>query len=357
MRILVTGGAGFIGGNLVFQLLALDGEVFVVDDLSSGSPDNLDPRAQFRKLDICSEEFRAVVRSFKPDVIVHLAAISSVADSTRDPENTYRVNIEGTENVIDAAIESGVSRMVFASSAAVYGDPISLPLREESPKSPLTPYGETKLEGEHLIQTKLRDSGVDFAIFRFANVYGPRQGLGGEGGVISAFASALAAGETPSIEGDGKQIRDFIFVSDVVFALISAIGGDIDFAGNPMEQVDAGVYNIGTGEGKSIEEVAANFRMVAQFFGTYGSLPPREGDIHESVLDSTRARDTFEFMPDTAFDKGVEMTYAWFQARHDVDDAEEPEPEPFDMGDPLGFSILDTSGTVGGVGGFDTFGE
>lgn len=347
MRILVTGGAGFIGGNLVFQLLTLDGEVFVVDDLSSGSPDNLDPRAQFRKLDICSDEFRAVVRSFKPDVIVHLAAISSVADSVKNPENTYRVNIEGTANVVGAAIESGVSRVVFASSAAVYGDPVSLPLREESLKSPLTPYGETKLEAERLIQTQLRDAGIDFAIFRFANVYGPRQGLGGEGGVVSTFASALVAGETPSIEGDGKQIRDFIFVSDVVFALVSAIGGDIDFAGNPMEQVDAGVYNIGTGEGKSIEELAANFRMVAQFFGAYGSLPPREGDIRESVLDSTRARDTFEFMPNTSFDKGIEMTYAWFKARHEVDEAEEPEPEPFDMGDPLGFAGFDASGVNG----------
>lgn len=322
MRILVTGGAGFIGSTLVYQLVILEGEVLVIDDLSTGDFANVDPRAEFRKIDVTSPEFVEVAKKFNPDVIVHLAAQASVADSVKDPAETFRVNVEGTRNVIEAAKATDCVRVVFASTAAVYGDPERLPLKEEDPKSPINPYGQSKLDAEKLIDDELRRAGIDFAILRFANVYGPRQGLHGEGGVISAFAQALAQGDVPVIEGDGKQTRDFIYISDIVFGLISVIGGDIDFAGDPATQADPGRYNLGTGTATSIAEVGASFRMAAQFFGKYGQAPEREGDIKESVLDFTRARDTFEFLPDVDFNTGIESTYNWFKARYD---SEHPE--------------------------------
>lgn len=337
MKILVTGGAGFIGGNLLYQLIALGGDVYVIDDLSTGDPDNLDPRAKFRKMDICSDEFRAVCNSFKPEVIVHLAAQSSVVRSITDPEENNRINVEGTRNVVEAAIECGAKRLIFASTAAVYGNPVELPLREDSPLAPLNPYGQSKLEGEAIIEESLRDTDIDFAILRFANVYGPRQGGSGEGGVISIFCTALAEGGAPSIEGDGTQTRDFIFVSDVVQALISTIGGDITFKGNPEKQAAAGRYNIGTGKKVSIKEIAASLRMAAQFFGAYGKAPAREGDIRDSVLDSTRALETFEFEAAVELNTGLELSYNWFKKRFN-EGHEEVESSPQDdilFGDPV----------------------
>lgn len=316
MRILVTGGAGFIGSNLVYQLVILDGDVLVVDDLSTGDFSNVDPRAEFRKIDVTSPEFIEVAKKFNPDVIVHLAAQASVAVSMKDPQETMRINVEGTRNVVKAALETDCQRVVFASTAAVYGEPERLPLREDSPKKPINPYGESKLIAESVIDEGLRGTGVDFAILRFANVYGPRQGMHGEGGVISAFAMALAKGEVPYIEGDGKQTRDFIYISDIVFGLISCIGGDIVFAGDPKTQVDPGRYNMSTGTTRSIEEVGASFRMAAQFFAPYDRRPAREGDIYESVLDFTRARETFEFLPDVDFNSGIEQTYRWFKQEY-----------------------------------------
>lgn len=337
MKILVTGGAGFIGGNLLYQLIALGGDVFVVDDLSTGNPNNLDPRAKFRKLDICSDEFRAVCNSFKPDVIVHLAAQSSVVRGMQDPEENERINVGGTRNVVEAAIECGAKRLIFASSAAVYGNPSQLPIGEDAPLVPLNPYGQSKLDGEILIEEYLRGTDIDFAILRFANVYGPRQGGTGEGGVVSIFCTALAEGSAPSIEGDGTQTRDFIFVSDVVQALISTIGGDILFKGNPETQIQPGRYNIATGKKISIKEIAASLRMAAQFFGAYGSAPAREGDIKDSVLDPTRAFEVFEFAAAVELNTGLELTYNWFKKSY-IESQGEAETSPQDdilFGDPV----------------------
>lgn len=313
MRILVTGGAGFIGANLVYQLISLEGEVFVIDDLSTGKPENIDPRGGFRKVDICDEEFLGAVRAFNPDVIVHLAAQPSVAESFKDPEKNYRVNVEGTKNVIRAALENKVERVVFASSAAVYGDPVELPVREDAPLKPLSPYGESKLEAERLIDEELRGTGIDFAILRFANVYGPRQTAEGEGGVVASMAFAVAAGEQPVIHGDGNQTRDFIFVGDVVNALISAIGGDIAFAGDPATTKEPGRYNISTGTKHNLHQLVSALRIAAAWHGPVNHDEPREGDIRDSVLDPTRAKEVFEYETITDFEAGISLTYDWVE--------------------------------------------
>lgn len=314
MRILVTGGAGFIGSNLIHHLLELGGDVLVVDNLSTGKVENLDPRAGFRKLDILDERFLNVCREFAPEVIVHLAAQPSVAESVRNPEHTFDVNVAGTRLVAEAARECGAERMVFASTAAVYGNPAELPLKEISPTAPINPYGESKLQAERCIEDTLRPAGVDFAIFRFSNVYGPRQDALGEGGVVSIFCSTLADKKTPVIYGDGKQVRDFIYVADLVNALTSAIGGDIQFSQDTNRAKAPGVYNISTGQPATIDEVLMNLRMGAEFYGAPEYGPEREGDIRESILDPSKALEVFDWKANIGLDKGLEATWTWFLA-------------------------------------------
>lgn len=312
MRILVTGGAGFIGTNLVHHLLDIGGDVLVVDNLSTGKTENLDPRAGFRKLDIREDAFLTAVDDYAPDVVVHLAAQPSVGRSVEFPEETFDINLTGTDRVIDATLSSGASRLVFASTAAVYGNPEELPLRETSHIHPINPYGESKLAAEGLIDERLRGTDTDFCIFRFANVYGPRQDTIGEGGVVSIFCDLLASGEKPMIHGDGQQVRDFIYVADIVSALVSAIGGDIEF----KQSVDCpapGRYNISTGEPVTVEQLLNALRPYAEFYGMPQYGPPREGDIRESILSPAKARETFEWVAQVPLDRGLEATWNWFR--------------------------------------------
>ncbi len=198
MRVLVTGGAGFIGSNLCAALLDAGHHVGVIDDLSTGRAENLDERSWFRELDILDPALETVLAEFEPETVVHLAAQASVSASIKDPARDWAVNAEGTAAVARAADAVGVRRMISASSAAVYGEPAVVPLAESSPKAPANPYGRSKLAAEGMLADALYDSGTDFASFRFANVYGPRQDALGEGGVVALFCHALASGSTPA---------------------------------------------------------------------------------------------------------------------------------------------------------------
>lgn len=314
MRILVTGGAGFIGANLVHHLLELGGEVMVVDDLSTGKIENLDPRAGFRKLDILSDSFVDVVCDFGPDVIVHLAAQASVAQSVANPEETLAINVEGTRNVVRAALACKAERLVFASTAAVYGNPEHTPLREDSALRPINPYGASKLAAEQLIEEELYNSAVDYAIVRFSNVYGPRQDAAGEGGVVAVFCDRLSKEKAPVIHGDGQQVRDFIYVADVVNALTSTIGGDIEF--KCAQDIQPGRFNISTGQPVTVEQLLNALRMFASFYGMPEYGEAREGDIRVSTLDPSRARETFEWAAGVSLDKGLEATWTWYMAQN-----------------------------------------
>jgi UDP-glucose 4-epimerase len=225
MRVLVTGGAGFIGSNLVDALVARGDTVGVIDDLSTGKAQNLNPSAWFREMDILDVSVPDVACEFAPDAVVHLAAQASVAVSLRDPNRDFAVNAEGTRAVARAALASGAKRMISASSAAVYGEPAEslLPLLETAPKAPANPYGNSKLAAESMLAEKLLGTGCDFASFRFSNVYGPRQDAAGEGGVVSLFCDRMHAGTAPVVYGTGEQTRDFIFVGDIVGAIIAAL--------------------------------------------------------------------------------------------------------------------------------------
>jgi UDP-glucose 4-epimerase len=284
----------------------------VVDDLSTGSMDNVDPRSEFHRLDILDGSMAEVFSAFGPDAVVHLAAQASVSASVADPQRDRAVNALGTQAVARAARQSGVLRMLSASSAAVYGEPEMLPLPESARKDPQSPYGDSKLEAESLLAGELRDSGVDFASMRFSNVYGPRQDAGGEGGVVALFCDRIRRGEAPVIFGDGRQTRDFIYVGDVVAALLTALefDGALAAAGE-----DGPAYNISTGSRVSVEELLMALRVAAGFLGPATYASAREGDIVDSSLDPSKAAETFGWRSRVELEAGIAMTWRWFAAR------------------------------------------
>jgi len=310
MRILVTGGAGFIGSNLVHTLLSGGHDVAVIDDLSTGSPANLDPRAFFRKIDILDDELGALVEEIEPEAVVHLAAQASVAVSLRDPQRDRAVNAEGTRRVAEAAKKAGARKIISASSAAVYGEPVELPLREDSPTNPTNPYGASKLEAEGLLAKELAGSQVDFASFRFSNVYGPRQDAAGEGGVVAIFCDRIHRDIAPVILGDGSQTRDFIFVGDIVGAIVAALFTDVTLA-----QDTGAAYNISTGQRTSVESLLMSLRMASGYLGAVEYQPAREGDIVHSVLDPGRAASVFDWHANVALETGIALTWRWFSAQ------------------------------------------
>jgi UDP-glucose 4-epimerase len=309
MRVLVTGGAGFIGGALVHALLGGGGEVMVVDDLSTGSIDNLHPAAGFRTIDVTGPGLANVVIGYGPEVVVHFAAQVSVAASIADPDFDWRVNVEGTRAVAAAAVAAGARRVLFASSAAVYGEPQELPLTEESPTEPAVPYGRSKLAAEGVLAEVLRPAGVDFACLRFANVYGPRQRAEGEGGVVAEFGSRMARGVTPTIFGSGTQTRDFIFVADIVSACAAAAAFEGTLA---QPGANGPAYNISTGRATSVNALGEGLRVAMRYPGEIARGQAREGDVAASVLSPRKAADTFGWKAAVDLQAGLGATAAWF---------------------------------------------
>lgn len=309
MRVVVTGGAGFIGSSLVYALISGRSEVTVIDDLSTGSMDNVHPAAGFRRLDVTGPGLREAIVAAAPEVVIHLAAQVSVPVSIADPELDWRVNVEGTRLVAEAAVAAGVRRMLFASSAAVYGDPAELPLTEESPTAPAVPYGHSKLAAEGVLAEVLRPAGVDFAALRFANVYGPRQKAEGEGGVVAQFGTRMAARETPVIYGSGKQTRDFIFVADVVNACIQAAEHEGELA---LPGASGPAYNVSTGTATTVNMLAEGLRVAMRYPGAIERVDPRPGDVEESVLSPEKAARVFGWRAAVELQTGLGGTAAWF---------------------------------------------
>lgn len=307
MRFIVTGGAGFIGSSLVHVLLNVGHDVAVIDDLSTGNAANIDPRTEFRQLDIRADESAAFIAEYAPDVLVHLAAQSSVTVSIREPERDRDINARGTQLVARAAAEAGVRRVLSASSAAVYGEPAELPLRESSRREPINPYGASKLEAESLLADALAGTNTDHASLRFSNVYGPRQDAAGEGGVVAVFLDRIANEQPPVINGDGSQTRDFIYVGDVVGAILAAAESE-----GPLAREDGAAYNVSTGQPTSVNELVSVVRRASGYLGAVENAPAREGDIAHSVLDPGRAAEVFGWKAGTALERGLAVTWRWF---------------------------------------------
>lgn len=298
-RVLVTGGAGFVGSHIVDGLLAKGHEVLVVDDLSSGSRSNLPSDAEFVDLDVADDGFVGVVKSFSPDVISHLAAQASVPVSMSDPELDARVNILGGLNVVRAAMEADCEQVVYVNTGgALYGEPEYLPCDEDHPIRPISAYGLSKWTSECYFRTMLPDS-ISLKVLRPANIYGPRQDPHGESGVIAIFIRKMLHGDQVTINGDGEHTRDYVYVGDVVEAYEAAMNHDESF-----------VANIGTGKGTSVNDIFRHLRTVTGYSepAVYG--PPRPGDVRHIALDASRAKRVLGWEPKVGLIEGLKMTTA-----------------------------------------------
>ena len=310
MRVLVTGGAGFIGGNLVHTLLAAGHEPGIIDDFSTGSIANVHPAAWMRSLDITGPELGEAIAQFAPEAVVHLAAQVDVTASVTDPDRDRLVNVEGSRAVAAAARDAGATRFVTASSAAVYGPDAPIPTPEDAVKAPSNPYGEHKLASEGAVAEAFGGDDRQFAVLRFSNVFGPRQSWRGEGGVVAIFAHRMLTGQTPVVYGDGAQTRDLIYVGDVCDAIILALTRVTPLADRAGP--DGPAYNISTGGRTTIEALAG---MMAQMTGYEGSIdhaPARPADVPDSALDPTKARGAFGFSAHTELAAGLAQTVRWF---------------------------------------------
>ena len=310
MRALVTGGAGFIGSNLVDALLDRGDEVIVVDDLSTGRLENLDGARRrgiaFHEADIRdAPRLREIFAGASPDIVFHLAAQIDVRKSVDDPAFDAAVNVIGTINVLEAAREAGVGRTVNTSTGgAIYGDVKNIPTPETTPPRPMAAYGQSKFCAEAYCGWYERLHGLSAVTLRYGNVYGPRQDPLGEAGVIAIFCGKLITGERPVIYGDGRQTRDYTYVADVVAANLAA-------AGHPEAR---GVYNVGTGTESSVLEVLGALRRA-------GGLdeqelqpefaPARLGEIQRSALDVSRARAELGFEAGHDLETGMRLTLEW----------------------------------------------
>jgi len=306
---IVTGGAGFIGSNLSKRLLSKGRRVRVVDNLFSGRLENLDgfdreyPGAfEFLQVDI--RDIEALREGFRGcDKVYHLAAIPSVQHSIDDPGESNSVNVDGTLNVLSAAKETGVSKVVLASSCAVYGDTEVLPVKEDQPIDPLSPYAVTKYCDELYAGVFARVLGLSSLCLRYFNVFGPRQDPGSDyAAVVPKFITRMLGGQPPIIFGDGEQSRDFIFVENVAAANIMAAGSD----------AEALAVNIGTGQQRTLNELASTINGIlgTDFEPIYE--PARSGDIRDSVSEIALAKEVLGFEPEVSFEEGLGRTVEWF---------------------------------------------
>ena len=303
MRTLVTGGAGFIGSNLVDALLARGDQVAVIDDLSTGREENLESAvaagATLHRADIRDAgELAGIFAAERPEQVFHTAAQIDVRHSVADPGADATVNVRGTINVLAAALEAGVARFVYSSTGgALYGETKVIPSPEDSPIRPLAPYGMSKFAGEGYVGLFARLHGMSTVTLRYANVYGPRQDPLGEGGVVAIFAGRVKDGERPTVFGDGMQTRDFVHVDDVVAANLAA-----------AESVVDGAFNVGTGVETSVLDLVELLRPLASGSFDPEFAPERPGELARSCLDVSRAREELGWSPQVAVEPGVRKT-------------------------------------------------
>ena len=304
MRILLTGGAGFIGSHVAEQLLARGHEVIVVDDLSSGKRENVPEGARFFEEDIrsgCEEVFQEL----RPEVLCHQAAQMDVRRSVREPDFDAGVNVLGTIRLLQNCVQYGVGRVIFASTGgAVYGEQQEFPAPEDHPQYPISPYGVSKLAGERYLHYYHVQYGISYAALRYSNVYGPRQDPHGEAGVVAIFCGNLAAQKVSTINGTGEQTRDYVYVGDVARANVLAL----------ENEVPSGAYNVGTGVETSVN------RLYELLLGISGKdLPPEHGPAKlgeqlRSSVDPARAGRVLGWRPEVELAVGLEETLRFFGA-------------------------------------------
>jgi UDP-glucose 4-epimerase len=304
-KVLVTGGCGFIGSHVVDAFLAQGYEVVVVDNLATGSLENLNPKAKFYEVDIRSPELMDIFEAERPDFVDHHAAQMDVRLSVKKPCYDADVNIVGTLNLLECAVRFDVKKFIFISSGgAVYGEPEYLPCDEAHPIKPLCPYGASKYAVENYLYLYKENYGLDYTIFRYANVYGPRQDPHGEAGVVAIFTEQMLQGDQVTINGSGEQVRDFVYVEDCVAANLLA-----------TENGSGQIYNLAAGVGTSVNEIFEALAEITDYERDPYHGPAKLGETFRIYLTAEKARQALGWAPTVALNEGLRRTVAYFSQK------------------------------------------
>jgi UDP-glucose 4-epimerase len=304
MKVLVTGGAGFIGSHIVDGLIKEGYDVVVVDDLSSGKKEYVNTKAKFHQLDIQDSSIEEVFRKEAPDYVSHQAAQKDVRVSVSDPIFDAKVNILGTINLLQNCIKNNTKKVIFASTGgAIYGEQEVFPAPETHPLRPISPYGITKLVAEKYLYYYRAIHGLEYTSLRYSNVYGPRQDPYGEAGVVAIFVKKMINKEQPIINGDGEQTRDYVYVEDVVKANIQAI----------KNNATNNIFNIGTGKETSVNQLFNHLREIINPSMNVEHGPAKEGEQRRSVIDYSRATEVLHWQPKVSLLEGIKDTYEYFK--------------------------------------------
>ena len=302
MKTLITGGAGFIGSHLVDKLIQKGNKVIVIDNLSTGKKENLNPKVKFYKIDICSPKISQIFKIEQPEIVFHFAAQISVKKSIEDPIEDAKINILGTLNVLENCKKYKVKKIIFASSIGVYGESKNLPVKENHSLNPLTPYPIAKLTIEKYLNY-YKNQGLDFVSLRYANIYGPRQNSEmGEGGVVAIFINKILKEEKPIIFGSGNQTRDFLYVDNAVEAAILAI-----------KAKPGSIYNVGSNKETSIKNLLKIISKILNKKIEPIFQPFQQGEVIRSRVDYSKIKKELGWQPKYNLEKGLRKTIEWFK--------------------------------------------
>ncbi|WP_322906570.1 SDR family NAD(P)-dependent oxidoreductase [Paenibacillus sp. SGZ-1009] len=303
MRVLITGGAGFIGSHITDLLIEKGYETYVIDNLSTGKRENINNKTHFYEMDIRDEQkMSSFFEEHSIDIVIHHAAQVSVQQSLKNPLEDLSINVQGTLNVLSNAVKYNVKKIIYASSAAVYGFPQYLSIDEEHPINPISFYGISKLTPEQYIKVYASMHNIKYTILRYANVYGMRQDPRGEGGVVSIFLDKFLSGNTPTIYGDGEQTRDFIYVKDIAQANLLS-----------LTSADNMVLNVGTNKEVSVNELCNEIQQLIKSDQNSVHAQQRSGDIDKSVLSNELMKSIFNWQPEFNLKEGLKQTIAFYK--------------------------------------------
>ncbi|WP_139906073.1 SDR family oxidoreductase [Clostridium thermarum] len=302
MRILVTGGAGFIGSHIADELINRGHEVGIIDNMSHGREENINKEARFYKIDIRDRNIPEVFQEFKPEVLCHQAAQIKVPVSVKDPLLDADINIMGTINLLEACRSCGVKKVIYPASAAIFGNPQYLPIDEDHPLNMISGYGISKHTVEHYLKVYESLYGIKYTVLRYSNVYGPRQDSTGEGGVVAIFSEKFCEGQDVEIFGDGEQTRDFVYVADVAAANVMALWG-----------LDNEIYNVCTGTKISVNDLFRLFKELTGKGVQAKYLSPRAGEIIHSYMTYEKIKKHIGWTPKVDIKEGLRRTLEYYQ--------------------------------------------
>jgi len=303
MKILVTGGAGFVGSHLVDRLIEEGHKVVVIDNLSTGKKENLNPKAKFYKADICDREIAQIFKKEKPEIVFHYAAHIEARESVKDPISDAKINIIGGLNILENCRRSKTKKIIFASSGGeIYGDAKMIPIPETFSPSPISPYGVSKLSTEKYLDSYFKLFKISYLSLRYGNIYGPRQNQNGEAGVIAIFTNKMLKNEQPLIHGDGKQTKDYIFIEDATDATILSFKKNFE-----------GILNIGTGKETSVLEIFYKLKKLTNSQVKEKHAPLPLCGFKRGCVSIKKAKKELGWQPKCSLDEGLRKTVEWFK--------------------------------------------